>query len=81
MQHWQDIVLAIGSLILAVALVPSVLSTDKPAVWTSVTTGTVLVVFAITYGSLSLWYAVLTTSLAAILWIVLMVQKLLQAKR
>lgn len=78
MHHWQDIVIAIGSLIFAAALMPSVLSKDKPALWTSVTTGFVLAVFTVTYASLSLWYATFTTSLAALLWIVLAIQKLTQ---
>lgn len=77
MHHWQDIVIAIGSFIFAVALIPSILSKeDKPALWTSVTTGLVLIVFAVTYASLTLWYATFTTSLAATLWIVLALQKL-----
>ena len=80
MHHWQDIVIGIGSLIFAAALVPSVLSKDKPALWTSITTGIVLAVFTATYASLSLWYATFTTSLAALLWIVLAVQKLTQPK-
>jgi hypothetical protein len=76
MSSWQDIVIAAGSLVFAVALIPSVLSKDKPALSTSVMTGTVLVVFSITYATLSLWYATITTSLAAGLWIALAVQKL-----
>ena len=80
MHHWQDIVIAIGSLIFAAALVPSVLSKDKPALWTSITTGFVLAVFTATYASLSLWYATFTTSLAALLWIVLAIQQLTRPK-
>jgi len=80
MHRVQDIILAIGSLIFAFALLPSVLGKDKPALWTSVVTGTVLVIFAITYATLSLWYATITTALAAFLWIVLAIQKLSQTK-
>jgi uncharacterized membrane protein len=78
MHEWQDIVIAVGSLVFAIALVPSVLSHHKPALWTSTVTGTVLVLFAVTYASLSLWYATLTTSLTAIMWIILAIQKVLQ---
>jgi uncharacterized protein HemY len=59
-------------------LVPSVLGTDKPALWTSIVTGTVLIVFTATYASLSLWYATFTTALAAALWVILALQKVLQ---
>lgn len=71
---WQDIILAVGSLIFAVALVPSIMSSDKPALGTSVTTGLVLTVFAFTYFSLSLWYAAVTTAITGLLWIILAVQ-------
>ena len=81
MHHWQDITLAVGSLIFAIALVPSIMSKDKPALWTSTVTGGVLIVFTGTYASLSLWYATFTTALAAILWIVLALQKILQNKQ
>jgi hypothetical protein len=80
MHRWQDIVIAVGSLIFALALLPSVLSKHKPALWTSAMTGIVLVVFTIAYASLSLWYATVTTSLAALLWIVLAVQKITETK-
>lgn len=74
--HWQDIVIAIGSLVFAAALIPSVVSKDKPALWTSLMTGTVLIVFTATYASLDLWYATATTALTAVLWLVLAAQKL-----
>jgi hypothetical protein len=77
MAHWQDIVIAIGSLILAIGLIPSVLSKDKPSLWTSVITSLVLITFTIAYASLALWYATFTTALAALLWIVLAAQKVI----
>ena len=80
MHRWQDIVIAVGSLIFAIALLPSVLSKHKPALWTSAMTGTVLVVFTITYATLSLLYATITTSFAALLWIILAIQKMLEPK-
>jgi hypothetical protein len=78
MHGWQDIVLAIGALIFDIALIPSILSEHKPAVWTSSLTAGVLAVFAVTYASLSLWYATVTTVLASILWGVLLLQKLME---
>jgi len=80
MHGWQDVVLAVGSLIFAAALLPSIFSQDKPAFWTSVSTGLVLVVFSATYATLSLWYATVTTFLSALLWLTLAVQKLWQSK-
>jgi hypothetical protein len=76
MDNWQDIVIAVGSLVFAIALLPSVLGKDKPALSTSIMTGTVLVVFMLVYATLDLWYATFTTFLAAALWITLAVQKL-----
>jgi hypothetical protein len=81
MAHWQDIVIAIGSLIFAVALIPSILGKNKPAFGTSLMTGSVLVVFTITYASLSLWYATFTTMVTATLWLVLAAQMFPRSKK
>jgi hypothetical protein len=80
MHSWQDIVISVGSLVFAVALIPSVVGQDKPALSTSLTTGIVLTVFTVTYASLDLWYATITTAGAAILWSILAIQKIRQAR-
>jgi hypothetical protein len=73
---WQDLVLTIGSLIFAFALIPSVLSKDKPALTTSVTTGVVLFIFAFVYVTLSLWFSAVTTAFTGIVWSILAIQKI-----
>lgn len=72
---WQDIILTIGSLVFLVALIPSITSKDKPALMTSLMTGLVLFVFAMTYITLDLWFSAVTTALTGMLWLVLAVQK------
>jgi hypothetical protein len=74
--RWQDIVLAVGSLLLAVALIPSLRSKDKPALATSLLTASCLAVFAVVYASLELWYSTTTTSLTSLLWFILAYQRL-----
>ena len=76
--HWQDYVIAVGSIIFIIALMPTVLSKEKPHLSTSLMTGTVLMVFAITYLTLRLWFAAITTALTSLQWFVLAVQKYLQ---
>lgn len=78
---WQDWTLSIGSFFFAAALVPSIRTTDKPAVLTSLITGSWLGVFTVVYGSLSLWRSVVATALTAVLWFVLAAQKMIQQKR
>jgi len=72
---WQDWIITLGSLVFVIALFPSVLSKDKPALSTSLMTGTVLVIFALTYLTLSLWTSAVTTFLTGALWFVLAIQK------
>ncbi|MDO8620333.1 MAG: hypothetical protein Q7R64_03230 [bacterium] len=72
---WQDIVFSVGQWIFIIALIPSLLSKEKPALSTSLMTGTVLAVFAFTYSTLSLWTASVSTVLSAGTWFVLAVQK------
>jgi uncharacterized membrane protein YjdF len=78
--HWQDIIIAIGSLVFSIALLPSVFSKHKPALWTSVITGIVLFILALTYASLRFWYATTITALTASLWLVLAAQNIFQSK-
>jgi len=75
MHSWQDIILSIGSLFFIAGLLPSVLSQNKPAVTTSITNALVLLTFTITYATLSLWFAAVTTAITAGLWAVLAFQK------
>lgn len=72
---WQDVVLTAGSIIFIIALVPSVLSKDKPALTTSLMTGSVLAVFAIVYATLSLWLATVTVASTSLTWFILAYQK------
>lgn len=74
--HWQDIVLTAGGVIFIIALIPSVLSKDKPALSSSIMTGTVLIIFAYVYFTLSLWFSTLTTAITGIIWFILAAQKL-----
>jgi hypothetical protein len=78
--QWQDVAITAGTIVLLIALLPSVLSKNKPAVSTSLMTGTVLVVFTVVYISLGLWFSAITTGITSILWYVLAIQMLLRKK-
>jgi hypothetical protein len=70
---WQDTVLTIGTMIFIIALLPSVFGSAKPAAMTSLMTGTVLAIFAVTYTMLPdpLWFAAVTTATTSTVWFVL----------
>lgn len=72
---WQDVVLTLGSAVFVVALVPMVLSSDKPPLTTSLPTGLVLLAFAGTYASLGAVYGAATTAVSGLLWLTLAAQK------
>lgn len=71
---WQDIVLAVGSILFAAALWPMLLGERKPESSSSFSTAVVLWVFMVTYTSLQLYFASLTTALTAAEWTVLYFQ-------
>ena len=73
--HWQDVVLTIGQLILIVALFPSILSKDKPALQTSMITAAVALSIAVVYVTLSIPFAAISAALNGAFWCVLAVQK------
>ena len=78
MHHWQDIILASGQFVFSAALIPSVISKNKPSFWTSFPTGVVLAIFGLTYLTLHLWFAAGATFVSATIWLVLAAQKKLQ---
>ncbi len=78
---WQDWVFSIGTIIFAIALVPTLVSKNKPALSTSFTTGVVLLVFAITYVTLSLWFSAITTTITGTIWLIIFSQKYFSDKK
>ena len=72
---WQDLVLTTGSVLFIIALAPSVFSKDKPALTTSLLTGTVLAVYAVVYVTLSLWLTTVTVGFTSLTWFILAYQK------
>ncbi len=73
--HWQDVVLTIGQIIFIVALFPSILSKDKPALQTSLLTSAVSLSIAVVYLSLAVPFAAISAAMNGTLWLVLAVQK------
>ncbi len=77
---WQDFVLAVCSLTFTLALIPSIRGKEKPALTTSLLTSLVLVTVAVTYATLSLWFAVAAAFLNLLAWLILAVQKFNQVQ-
>ncbi len=75
---WQDIVIAVGSWVFIVALIPTLFSKHKPQVITSMLTGGILAVYAVVYGTMGLWVSVLPVdpvmTLLAAVWFVIGMQ-------
>lgn len=74
----QDIILSVGAWIFAISLIPTVVGKNKPSLVTCLITGTVLVIFAITYLTLGMKLAALSTSITGILWLIIAVQILIR---
>lgn len=73
---WRDLILTAGTFVFIIGLLPSVLGKDKPALSTSLITGTTLLVFTIIYATLSLWLTTLLTAIISGLWFTLAVQRI-----
>lgn len=72
---WQDLVFMLGNIVFFVALIPSIISENKPSKWTSLSTALVMSLYVITYYSLSLTYATVTGAIATTAWWILYLQK------
>ena len=77
---WQQIVLALGQIVFIIALIPSLVSKDKPEIWTSIITALVALSISITYFSMSIPIAAISALLNFIFWSILAFQKLIQIK-
>ena len=72
---WQDVVLAIGQTLFAIALIPALRSKQKPPKSTSALTGVTLLVFAVTFATLDLWWGAVTAAVCGGLWLILFCQR------
>ena len=71
---WQDAILTAGSVVFLIALIPTALGPSKPARATSALTGTVLLIFAVTYLTLNLNFAAAVTGLTGATWLMILAQ-------
>ncbi len=74
--QWQDIVISICQICFVIALMPSVLSKDKPAAATSIMNVVLVSIITACLFSLGLWFSGATAAMVGITWVVLAVQKL-----
>jgi hypothetical protein len=72
---WQDYVFLTGQWIFIIALLPSIFSVHKPELLTSVMTGLVLLVYAVTFYSMGLVYGAISTAITAVCWLILAYQR------
>lgn len=72
---WQDISLMLCNLVFLIALIPSLMSRDKPAKLTSLITASALTVYTVTYITLPFPYTTFVVALSAVAWWVLFFQK------
>ena len=77
---WQDYVISSGLFVFTIALVPSIRGKDKPALFTSIMTSSVMYVFTMTFITLGLWASALGQFVGASAWATLAIQKYLQVR-
>lgn len=77
---WQDYVFAIGSLFFIAALIPMIRASEKPPLFSSIPTATVLAIFAVTYTTLDLWLAAITSIVSALCWFTLALQRAIRPR-
>jgi len=72
---WQDLVISIGQFGFAIAMIPSITSKQKPALFSSLFTAIGLTVFGVCFLTLELWLSVIGVWSAALMWWILVIQK------
>lgn len=79
--QWQEIVLTVGQIVFILALLPSILSKDKPEIWTCIMTGLVALSISVTYVTLNIPFAAVSAFLNFVAWSILAIQKIRQMRR
>jgi len=72
---WQDIVISLVQWTAIIALLPSVRGVDKPALSTSIMTGTLLLILGMTFATLFLFSSAISSFLVGGVWFILAIQK------
>lgn len=70
-----DLIFAVGGLILAAGLLPSVFGPEKPALATSLVTGSIILIYSVTFMAMGLWISGSINLVQSILWVTLAVQE------
>lgn len=77
---WQDYALGFVQAVFAVALIPSLLDRQKPALSTSVMNAGGMIIVTTVYFSLYLWISAWVATAVAIQWVILGLQRYWQPK-
>lgn len=73
---WQDYVFAFANWFFLVALIPTIRHpTDKPPLLSSVSTGLMVMVVAVTFGTLQLWSSAISALTLGFAWLYIGFQK------
>jgi len=78
---WQDLVIFSGNVIFGIALIPSILSKDKPSLFTSCITSVVLLMYGATFLTLEMAYSSIMSTVNGFLWMILFFQQLRKEKK
>lgn len=79
--NWQDIVIAVGTVIIVLGVLPSIFSDDKPALATCAITATIVFIFALTFLTLELWFTATVNLANTTVWTILTVQQIRRRHR
>jgi hypothetical protein len=67
-EHWQDIVFTVGSIIFTIALLPAIFEKRYPPRSTCLITGSMLVLYSITDLTLNLWFSAASGIISSLIW-------------
>ena len=78
---WQEFVISTGQWFFVISLIPTLRSKNKPPLFTSLTTGLILLVFGYTFATMHMWNSSISTFTVGMTWEVIAVQTILQGKK
>jgi hypothetical protein len=77
---WQDYSIGIVNILFSIGLIPSILSKNKPHIYTSLLTCSCLIVLSYTMFTLNLYMSTTVTAITAFGWGILLVQGIIRKR-
>ena len=74
--HWQDIVFSLGSIVFGIALIPAIVEKQYPPISTCIMTSIMIIMYSLADITLDLWFSAIAGIISATIWIMMGIKQI-----